>query len=189
MDNDTIIVTLYAQQEGIQVLPLTQQVNADVRWALDAVKADDRFRVQTGSYTTYPIYHADKVSGWRVRQTMTLEGTALDQVGDLLVTLQRRLAIQDMRFTVSAELRSRTDDELVAEALAAFQHRAELVAQRMKGKGYRIVEINLATGDGQPPYQPVPRVMMMESASSAPAIASGEQAVRVTASGTIELEK
>ncbi len=189
VENDTIIVTLYAQEEGRQVLPLSQQVNADVRWALDAVRRDGRFQVQTGTYTTYPVYHAQKISGWRVRQSMSIEGTALDQVGELLVTLQQRLAIQGMRFAVSAELRKQTEDTLIVDALNAFQYRAELVAKRMQGQGYRIVEVNLDTSGGHPQYPQSPRVVMMEAAPAAPAIASGEQVMRVTAGGTIELER
>jgi len=187
VETDTLLVTFYAQEEGRQVLPLTESVNADIRWALGIVKKDGRFHARSSGYTTHPIYNANKVTGWRVRQTLSIEGGALDQASEILGTLQQRLVIQEMRFTVSPDLKSRTDDALIAEALSAFRHRADQIAERMGRKGYRIVDINLATSDDAQPYQPVARMTMMESASG-PAIAAGEQSVQVTASGTIELE-
>jgi len=188
VENDTLILALYAQEQGREIVPLTRVVNDNIRWALDIVRKDGRFHVQTGSYATRPIYsNTHKVTGWRVRQGLNLEGTDIEQVSGLLGTLQQRLAIQSMRFSVSAQLRERTEDAQAAKALAAFQHRAEQVAQQLGRKGYRIVEIILAPSDASPPYQPEARMAMMES-TSGPAIASGNQVIRVTASGIIELE-
>jgi len=188
VENDTLVVTLYAQEEGRAAVPLTHKVNENIRWGVELIKKDGRFKVQTGSYATYPVYHNNKISGWRVRQTLVLEGKALEQASEILGELQKRLSIQGMHFTVSAPLRDRTDDALINEALAAFRHRAEQVVREMGRKDYRIVQIRLDTSGGQRPYPAAGGVVMMEK-SSGPAVASGEQVVRVTARGTIELEE
>ncbi|MGB5397031.1 MAG: SIMPL domain-containing protein [Gammaproteobacteria bacterium] len=186
--NDTLVASLYAEEEGSNAAQLADIVNKKIQWAITTLKQHPQIKLQTSAYTTNPVYQKNKIVSWRVRQTLQLESLDMAKVSELLGQLQSRLALQGMHFTVSPQLKNTTDDALISEALAAFEARAQLVTQQLKRKGYKIVDLNIATSGSPGGYQRYGmRAMALESVA-APAIESGEQDVQVTVSGSIELE-
>ncbi len=105
--------------------------------------------------------------------------------------LQARLQLRSLSFTITPERRREVEDALVAEGLAAFLARAALVRESLDASSYEIVAISINTGSGRP--QPVFRqqeMMTMDSMSKrpAPALEAGTTRIRVSASGSIELD-
>ena len=92
-----------------------------------------------------------------------------------------------LRFSVSPELKNRTDDELISEALKVFEQRASNITQQLKRKNYKIVDINVSTSVNHYPRRSYEAVAMA-SKVAAPAIEGGEQTLMVTVSGQIEME-
>ena len=186
--NDTIVASLYAEEEGSSAAQLADIVNKKITWAVATVKPHAQIKLQTSAYNTSPVYQKNKIVSWRVRQTITLESRDMAKVSELLGELQTRLALQGMHFTVSAQLKNTTDDGLITEALDAFENRARLVTKQLRRKGYKIVDLNISTSGNPGAYRRNDmRVMAMESVS-APSIEAGEQEVQVNVSGSIELE-
>jgi predicted secreted protein len=151
------------------------------------IKQHDSIKVQTGSYSTTPVYQNNKITGWRVRQSIRLESQDMTLMSDLLGKLQKTLAVQQISFAVSPGLKNKTDDELISEALVVFEQRAKNIIGQLKRKNYKIVDLNVSTTAGHYPrrsYEAVP----MASKVAAPAIESGEQTLAVTVSGEIEME-
>ena len=189
VSNDTIVANLYAEEEGSRPEQLANIVNRKIRSAVDSLKQHDDIKVQTDSYTTSPIYSKNKIRSWRVRQSLRIESQNMAKVSEMLGQLQQTLALQGMHFAVSPQLREKTEDALITEALSAFDRRAVLVTENLKRRGYRIVNVNISTSDGFRNHRSFARVAMMEAdAMAAPAVEAGESTMKVTVNGSIELE-
>jgi predicted secreted protein len=188
LENDTMVATLFAQEEGSQAAELSAVVNQRIRNALELVKKHPQIKHQTNAYSSNPIYNNNKITGWRVSQSLRLESTNMALMSDVLGKLQADLALQSMQFAVSPASKNRQDEILIDEALEAFSKRAQQVVKKLERRNYKIVDINISTSGARgirPQYQM--RAMAMDAESS-PAVSAGEQTVTVTVSGNIELE-
>ena len=188
LENDTMVATLSAQEEGSQAAELSAMVNKRIRNALELVKKHPQIKHQTNAYSSNPIYNKNKISGWRVSQSLRLESRNMALMSDVLGELQADLALQSMQFTVSPASKNKQDEILIDEALEAFSKRAQQVVKKLERRNYKIVDINISTSGAtgvRPQYQM--RAMAMDAESS-PAVSAGEQTVTVTVSGNIELE-
>ena len=177
VENDTVIALLYAQEEGSDAVQLAELVNQRVSEAVKLVKQHDAVKLQTTGYSTSPVYHKNKITGWRVRQNIRLESRDMTLMSTLLGQLQQRLALQSMNFTVSPELRNNTDDELIAEALKVFEQRANNITQQLRRKNYKIVDINVATSANHYPRRNY-EIAAMASKAASPSIEAGEQTIQ-----------
>lgn len=187
--NDTIIVSLYAEEEGGSPAQLADIVNKKIVWGVALLKKHPEIKFQTQAYSTNPVYQQNRIKSWRVRQSIELESQKIAETSELLGQLQSQLALQGLRFSVSPALQTKTDDALIAEALAAFGQRAQLVSDQLKRKGYKLVDINISTSGGNPVlFQRNEMSSMAMKSVAAPALEAGEQTVVVTVSGSIELE-
>jgi predicted secreted protein len=85
--------------------------------------------------------------------------------------------------------RQAAERALITQALDAFKDRAELIAKQLGRSDYRIVRLDVTTGDGivQPQFRAAP-TMAMEAAVAPPTLEAGSQRVNVTVAGTIELQ-
>lgn len=192
VQNDLLIATLYTEHEGRRQAEIAEQVNATMAWALARAKSVAGVTAQTTQYNTYPVYANDgtTLTGWRARQAVRLEARDAKVLGDLIASLQQRLAIEAIGFSVSKESRDRTETALTTEALAQFQARARQVAAALGRGGYRVVRLNLGTGDNMPPplMQRGAAMMLAEKAATPAQLAAGTQTMNVTVAGTIQLD-
>lgn len=186
--NDVLVAVLFREVEGPAAGPLAAEVNATIAKAIQRVKQSPAISVQTVGYRTQPVYQKERVSGWRVGQSIRLESQDTGALSALLGELQRELGLESIGYQVSPERMREVEDRLISAALKAFQQRAELVTRELGRTRYRIVTMRV--GPDGPPPRPVygmARAMAMESAP-APPIEAGSQRVEVTVSGTIELQ-
>jgi len=190
VENDTVAAILYAQLEGSEARGLADKVNKDIAWAVELVKKAPNLKVQTEGYQTLPVYSKQRLSGWRVRQSMTLETQDPAALSELLGQLQQRLAIQSITYSISPKCRQTVEKQLVSEALTRFQERAAMVTEQFKRPDYRIVNLDINTGGGPPVYPMARNSMMMaaEASVSPPSLETGTDIVTVTVNGTIELQ-
>jgi len=156
--------------------------------ALKTAKTRAKVEVRSGSYRTYPVYNKEKIQRWRATQELRLESSDFAELGGLIGQLQEHLQVNSIMFSVSSTKRAAVEDELIAQALDAFKQRAELVRKQLTTRSYRIVDVSINTGGGQP----VPimmRATTMEAASVAPpALEAGTSTVTVSVSGVVELQ-
>ena len=186
IENDTVIATLYAQEEGSDSVQLANLVNERINEAIGVVKQHDSIKLQTSSYSTSPVYHKNKITGWRVNQSIRLETQDMTLMSEVLGQLQQSLALQGVNFAVSPDLKNSTDDKLIAEALKVFDQRATMITQQLGRKNYKIVDIRISTSANQ--YVRRSFEAAAASVAAAPSIEGGEQAIKVTVTGEIELE-
>ena len=188
VENDTVVAMLYAQEEGSDAAQLADLVNKRISEAIARIKQYERIKLQTSGYSTSPVYHKNKIAGWRVRQNIRLESRDMPLMSELIGELQRTLNLQDLSFSVSPELKNTTDDQLIAEALQVFEQRAKNITRQLRRKNYKIVDIDIGTTASHYPRRQYEAAVMSAAKVAPPSIEGGEQTLRVTVSGQIELE-
>jgi predicted secreted protein len=167
---------------------LADRVNRAAAWGLDRARARQGIRVASGGYSTRPINDPKRgeIRIWRGSQELILETSDTALLSSLLGELQTRLQLQSISFTVSPERRRQVEAELIAEALAAFQARAESVSAQLGGTGYQLVHVSIQPSGGPEPIYRDARVMAAE-ALAPPSFEEGTSAISVHVHGTIEL--
>ncbi|MBW2288789.1 MAG: SIMPL domain-containing protein [Deltaproteobacteria bacterium] len=188
--NDWMQAVVGITDEDADSSRLADRINATMTKALATAKRADGVKVKSGGYSTHPVHEKGKLRRWRASQDLILESGDVEAVTKLVGTLQSELQLRSIGFSVSPERRRGIEDELVAEVLAAFRARAEIVRRSLGARSYEIVQISINTQGGAPP-RPV-RMMAMEMASAsqvrAPALEGGSSRIVVHASGTIEFD-
>jgi predicted secreted protein len=191
VDNDTIIAVLSAQEEGEHAAKLADQVNKRVLWGMGLAKKSPQIKAQIQAYNTYPIYHENNITGWRVSQMLRLESQDMTEVSELLSDLQSKLNLQSISFRVSPKEKNAAENALISEALAAFNARAKLIANELGSTAFRMVDLSVSTSGSAPPLfrGKSMRMEMMSADVAAPSLEAGESTLTVTANGEIELIK
>ena len=189
VETDMLVAVLFKQHQSSDQATASNVVNKAVKWAVEKAKSTS-VKVTTSSYQTQPIYEKRQIQGWRVFQSIRIESAEAKQMADLLGTLQEQLAIQSLQNELSKQARMAAEENLIADALNAFQTRAAAIAKTLGRSGHRIVNINISAGGGRPQRTMMrSNAMAMESANrvAAPATESGSLSVEVQVNGTIEL--
>jgi len=189
VDNDLMVVVLFAQAEGRDATAPAAEVNQLMDWALAVVAAEEQVKAQTLGYQTNAMYKDGRIRGWRVRQSLRLESEDSRLLGDLAGKLQERLGIQSVDYQVSETREREALTDLTDRALQRFTARAERVAKSLGRSGYRLVRVSIHDNQQRP--APMMRAMRaeaaMDSAGMPARFEAGTQRLAVTISGEIEL--
>lgn len=189
--NDTMIVSLFSQEEGSKASVLSDRVNETINNALTSLKQHKAIKVETENYSTTPVYNKNQIVSWRVRQSIRLESEDMTLLSEVIGELQQQLKLSQVSFDVSREKSEQETQVLIDQALLAYNKRATQIAKTLKARHYKIVNMSVSTSTSAQPYRyKNTRAMMAEAAPvAAPEIAKGEKTLTVRVSGTIELEK
>lgn len=189
VDNDRMHAVLSITAEDDNAARLADQINRTMDWALKTAKTRTKIETRSGGYRTHPVYDKDKIRRWRATQELLLEGADFAELDGLIGQLQERLQVNAINFSVSPTRRAAVEDELIAQALDAFKQRAELVRKQLAAKGWRLVNLAINAGGGQP--LPMMRGMAMETMAPSvapPAVEAGTSILSVSVDGAIELQ-
>ena len=186
IENDTLIAILYVQREGTKLPELANEVNKRIGEAIRQSKQVSGIDLQTLAYQSNPIYDKQRLSGWRVRQSIRLESQDTASLSQLIGDLQRLLAVESINYQVSPGKMREVEETLIAEAIDAFTQRAKLITNQLNYKHYRLVDITINTM-GQPIHGMHTRGLAMQAEMASPVIEAGKQDVQITVSGTIEM--
>jgi predicted secreted protein len=188
IDNDLLIATVFAEVEDNDQEDAADSVNAAIAWAAERARDVPDIRIQTMNYSTRPLYaNGRRIVGWSARQALRLESEDAEALSTLLGELQDRVAIQSINYDVSDAARNAAEEVLIAEALAQFNRRAELVAGELDRPGFRIVRLSIGTPFGGPVRMLQQEAVFATAARAAPELESGTQTIQVSVNGTIEL--
>jgi predicted secreted protein len=188
VENDLLIAFVFAEVEANDQADAADAVNEAIAWAAGRARRIDDIDVQTTNYSTRPVYaNGRRIVGWVARQSLRLESTESQALSELLGELQQRVAVQSINYDLSDAARDAAEEALIAEALAQFNRRAELIAGELGRDGYRIVR--LSVGNNGPIFASASRVRMglSEADVAPPEIEAGTQMLSVNVNGTIEL--
>ena len=190
VENDRVNAILSVTAEALKPAKLADTINSTMSWALQQASANQKVKARSGAYQTYPVYEDKKIVRWRGRQELQLESRDVDQLSELVGTLQNRLQMHSLQFSVSPDTRRQVEEELTEQALGAFQQRAEIIRKSLGAPDYELMEVKVHTA-GQDRPIPVMRAeaasVMSRSSVSPPAMEQGTSRVSVQASGKIRL--
>ena len=189
--NDTLIANLYIELNDANPVQLANALNRAANEALKIAADFKTVRTRSGGNQTYPVYErSQRLTGWRGRAEIRLESHDFASSASLIGKLQSGMQLAGVSFSVSTEARKAVENELIAEAVAAFRARADIVRLALAGKSYKLRRMAINTGGMAPPRPMLmQRAAAMASAEVAPPqFESGVSVVTVNVSGAIEVE-
>ncbi len=186
--NDRMQVVLAVQGEDENAAVLADRLNKTMAWALAQARAQSGVEVRSGGYATQPVYRKEALVGWRAAQELVLQGGDFAQLGALIGTLQERLQLRSVAFSVAPQTRAEVERRLIDRALEDFKRRADQVRANLGSKTYRIVEASIQTEDQPVHPMPIVRAQAMSESVAPPAFEGGDSEIRVGVHGVIQLE-
>lgn len=186
--NDRMQVVLVVQGEDEHAAVLADRVNETMAWALAQARAQPGLEVRSGGYATQPVYRKEALVGWRASQELILQGGDFARLGALIGTLQERLQLRSVAFSVAPQTRAGVERRLIDRALDDFKQRADQIRANLGSKTYRIVEANIQTEDQPVHPMPIVRAQAMSESVAPPAFEGGDSEIRVGVHGVIQLE-
>lgn len=187
---DTLTITLFTEEQGPDPTELATRVNARLEQALAKAKAEPGIESRSGSYSTNPLYDkGNQITGWRIRAEMIIESRDFKAAGALSGRLQPSMKLSGMVFSLSRAAREKAESQLLTEALAKYQAKAQIIARSLGFPGYTLSQIAVRSEGPNLPHQPVYRAMAMAADAAPPPIPveGGKNTVAVSVSGSVVL--
>lgn len=192
--HDQMQVILYSEAQDSDPARLADNITKTLNAALEKARQHANISIKLGNRSSHPIYDSkgQKITAWRERAELRLESTDFSTLSGLTGELLHSLKMANMQFDIAAKTRLSSEDELLKEAIAAFQSRAKLVSDAFGGKSYKVVNLNLnSNGFARPPMYARAAKMyaapMASDAISAPEVEAGSSQVSIIADGVIEI--
>lgn len=188
VNNNEMTVYLQAEYEGSDSTAVANTVNNKMQWALQQAQQFPDIELQTHSYSTYPVYNKNIISGWRAHQSVRLVGQNAKKMTDLVAILQAKLLVKNMSFAPTRAAYRSAEHALIEQAMAVFKAKVEIIQGTMEKKNFRIVNIDIVTDQRQPQHRRGNAKMMTSLADSntRPGVSSGTSKVTVTVSGKVQ---
>lgn len=193
--HDQMQVILYSEAQDTDAARLADTVTKVLNHAVETARKYPQINVRLGNRSSYPIYDSkgQKITAWRERAEIRLESTDFSKLSTLTGQLLSTLKMANMQFSIAPKTRISSEDELLKEAISAFQARAQLVSEAMGSNSYKVVNLNLnSSGFARPPmYARSGKMMvsaMADQESVAPEVEAGSSQVSMIADGVIEIQ-
>jgi len=191
---DMLQITFSTTKDGADAA----SVQTQLKQALDAALAEARkaarpgqVDVKAGNFSLYPRYTNKGVAnGWQGTTELVVEGRDMQAIGQLAGRIST-LTIGRVGYSLSRELRERSEAEVSGLAIASFRGKAAEYAKQFGYAGYSVREVNV---QGNEPSPPMPMQAMRMKTMSAAAdeslpVEPGQGAVSVTVNGTVQMNK
>ena len=191
--NDEVRASLYKKAQATDAKTLATTLNTSVNKALAIAKRYPSVTVSSGQQRTYPRYDKnDKIIGLTGQANIDLKSTDFAATSQLIADLQETLVMDSLNFGVSDVKKDALEQKLMTDASRAFQKQAKNITRAWDARGYRVLTVNLNTGNNYP--RPMYSSMEMRATSADASVPSqsfesGNSTISVTANGTIELSK
>jgi predicted secreted protein len=191
---DVLGVTFNTTKEGADAASVQSQLKQALDAALAEAKKASRpgqVDVQTGNFSLSPRYTSKGViNGWQGSAELIVEGRDMQAIGQLTGRITT-LTISRVGYTLSRELREKSEAEVSGQAIARYRAKAADYAKQFGYGSYSLREVNVSTNE---PQQPMPMVAMRAKAMSVSSdeslpVEPSKGTVTVNVSGTVQLVK
>lgn len=193
VQNDEVRASMYKKAQASTAKALAITLNTSINNAVRIAKRYPSVTVSTGQQRTYPRYDKnDKIVGWTGQANIDLKSTDFAATSQLIADLQETLVMENLNFGVSDIKKDALEQKLMTEASQAFQQQAKNLTRAWDARGYRVITVNLNTGNNYP--RPMYSSMNMKAGAADESVPSqsfesGNSTISVTANGTIELTR
>lgn len=190
---DILQVRLFVQEEGSDLKALHSKVSEKLNQALSKIKGQSAVKIQQNNRHTSARYNEKGVkNGWLERADLVLESQDFFALSQLIDEISNTFSIDYIQAKLSSAAQAKMEDEMTQAALAKFSQKAELTANALKAKGYRIVNLDLPPYGNSPAtygnYMLESRAMLSSAKSAEPVqLESGNTHLKMNVNATIEL--
>ena len=192
VSKDLMTVTLNTTRDG----PDANGVQAALKQALDAALAEARkvakpgaVDVRTGNFAIGPRYtNKGLLTGWQGSAELIVEGRDMPAIAQLVGRISS-MTIGHVGYSLSRELREKSESDVAAQAIARYRAKAAEVAKQFGYAGYEIREVSVTASE--PPGGPVPMMranVLQASSDAALPTEAGKALVSVSVNGTIQMK-
>lgn len=193
--NDLMKAQVYVMQTGNDPRELADQVNRVLNAGRQTAESAAAVRVQSGNYETRPMTHWDDLkkemvqTGWQATASLLLESEDFRQLGDLIGRLQGEMQLGQVEFTVSPRQQEMAENDLMVEAIRAFNTRAQIVGKTLGATEHKLKDMTVQTAgrNSRPNGRMAYALAAGAPATESPQFSEGTSRVTVTINGTIEL--
>jgi predicted secreted protein len=149
------------------------------------LKSQPSITVASSGYSTDQIVDKGKPARWRVSQSIRLESADFAVLATAIGKLQDEgLLLSGLGFSLSDAARKTAEDGVTAQAIKAWQQRAQNAAQAFGYGAWRVGSVHVQTNDGGRPFMAMRSDMKMMAAAPMPVAAdAGTTDVTVSVSG------
>ena len=192
-EQDWIVIRLQTTREGLDPAVLQSQVKAALELALGEARnlaQPGQLEVSTGRFNLHPRHGRDgKISGWQGSAELVLEGRDIARISSLAGRIQS-MSLSQVNFSLSRELRQRSEAEAQRLAIEGFKTKASEISKGFGFTNYGLRQVTVHADAGGGPM-PRPRAMAMEARSvlaDAPVpVEAGKSLIQITVSGSIQM--
>lgn len=188
--NDEAVANFYYEAQDADLTRAQATVNQRVGDGTAALKrADPKAQIETSGYSSYPVYSSGSnrtITGWRVRQGVTVRTDNLAALAKTVAAAQPTLALGGVDFRLSKAARDKVEAQLIQLAIANLNSRFAAAGQSMgvPANRIRVEEINFGVREAAPPQPMMMRSAMQSSdAVPPPVFESGRSIERLTVTG------
>ena len=172
--NDEAVASFFYEAQDADLTRAQSTVNQRVSDGTAALKrADPKAQIETSGYSSYPVYSSGSnrtITGWRVRQGLTVRTENLAGLPKTVAAAQPLLALGGVDFRLSKAARDKVEAQLIQLAMANLNSRFTAAGQSMgvPANRIRVEEINFGVREAAPPQPMMMRSAMQSSDAVAP---------------------
>ena len=191
---DLLGITLNTTREGADAASVQSQLKQALDAALtEAKKAakPGQLEVQTGGFSLSPRYTSKGViNGWQGSAELIVEGRDMQAIGQLTGRITT-LTIARVVYSLSRELREKTEGEVSAQAIARYRAKAADYAKQFGYASYVVREVNVNSNEQPSAPSPMYRAKAMSVTASDESlpVEAGKGVVTVSVNGTVQMNK
>ena len=189
--NDIASVSLFFETKDKDAGLASQKATVALNNALAKLKSETGVQEKRSSIQTYSDFGADgKVSGWRARVELTLDGSDFADLSKAASKTAPDFAFASISYRLSTETRQKEEQRLMSKAIQAFREKAQTISTAFGFSGYQLADVAVKTSSdlGSGPRFRAEPMMMASAMSSDPATAGlegGKARVTVSVTGAI----
>jgi predicted secreted protein len=188
--NDEAVANFFYEAQDADLTRAQSLVNQRVGDGTATLKrADPKAQIETSGYSSYPVYSSGSnrtITGWRVRQGVTVRTENLAALPKTVAAAQPLLALGGVDFRLSKAARDKVEAQLIQLAMANLNSRFTAAGQSMgvPPTRIRVEEINFGVREAAPPQPMMMRSAMQSSdAVPPPTFESGRSIERLSVTG------
>ena len=191
--NDEAVANFFYEMQDADLTRTQTVVNQRVADGTAALKrADPKAQIETSGYTSYPVYSSGSnraITGWRVRQGVTVRTENLAALPKTVAAAQPFLALGAVDFRLSKGTRDKVEAQLIQLAVANLNSRFSAAGQSLgvPANRIRVEEMNFGVREAGPPQPMLMRSAMAADAATPPTFESGRSIERLSVTGKARL--
>lgn len=144
INKDLMTANLRIQEDGTNRQTVSNTVTNRLNALTARIKADKSLKSELVGRSVYPRYNKQKIVGYTDIAYIQVESKDFQALNKLIAASQNEAALENVDFSVSAEKRSETVNNLSRQALKNFTARAQVLSDTLGfGGRYKIVNINI----------------------------------------------